>query len=250
MFFFLRLLLTIGVNDSLPIPLCLGSRWHHVSIEVEKVLPCVEDQPLCDFDDMYGYRPLVPEVMYLCPWEFCMFWNKMSKQPNVTYSGDSYLEFPDLPETQALRAHWVLYRFPRPHVPCPCGTPMPERARDKETKSKFYTLYFRLVTFSFSVIVLNLTESERKRLAHTDVALPQIKTSECQGQTDHNVPLAREKSLSAGRWMLALVLSAKRTYPFHCSLCIRIVENILYISNVGAEDVIQICSFKLIAANS
>ena len=113
------------------------------TLEVAKVLPTREGQRLYDFEDVYGFRPNVDEVFYLSPWEFCMFWHAISKKDGQVYTGEEFLEFPELDKAACLREGLILCRRSRPMVPCPQNAPMPESAKTKEEQSKRYSLYFR-----------------------------------------------------------------------------------------------------------
>lgn len=53
-----------------------------------------------------------------------------------------YVVFPDMPELrQVFRHAWVLHRSPRPFVPQPDGTPMPDHAKTRGSQLAPFSLF-------------------------------------------------------------------------------------------------------------
>ena len=135
------------------------------------------------FDDIYGFRGgptgYSRNVYYLNAWEFMMWWEcrrlpKPSERHNgrlisgeradtnsrgvplsVPLHGEDYGPNPaaeeddivffaaNIPGPSNLHKRWYLRRRLRPVVPAPSDTPLPESAKDAESRSKLYLVYMR-----------------------------------------------------------------------------------------------------------
>ena len=113
-----------------------GALLRRYEFEKQHATKTREGQRLYDFEDVYGFRPNVDEVFYLSPWEFCMFWHAISKKDGRVYTGEEFLEFPELPNAACLREGLILCRRSRPMVPCPQNTPMPESAKPRKSRAR------------------------------------------------------------------------------------------------------------------
>ena len=131
------------------------------------------------FDDVYGFRGEHPDVKFLNPWEFLMWWEcvplpRPSRQSicvkalslwtaageakirgdgeavpgedyvcNDTCSIIGVVFFLDIDALTHFRHRWYLRRRQRPMVPSPTGTPMPDRQNTQEGSRKLFSLYMR-----------------------------------------------------------------------------------------------------------
>ena len=146
--------------------------------EIRKPLPALSAETLPEqiylrcFDDIYGFRGpnagWSREIFYLSPWEFLMWWEciplpnpkNLAKSrkgislsiwysdidygPNVDAEDAETIFFKkDIPGGGNLHARWYLRKRRRLMIPAPNNTPMPEREKDIEKKSRLYSLYMR-----------------------------------------------------------------------------------------------------------
>ena len=122
-------------------------------------------------EQKYGFRGKHPAFYYLSPWEFTQWWgcsrlqspttdprtrwtpegqaykalnagNKNAAAPRAKehyvviecQDAQKYITFPDRPETEDLRHHFVMVRRPVPCVPRPDSTPLPTSSLDAEQR--------------------------------------------------------------------------------------------------------------------
>ena len=119
----------------------------------ERVIPCVaqkvkEERLLVGhFCDFYGYRPNLDTLLFLSPWEFCMYWEikRYGKDVNrYNLQWPDQIPYPDLPGLEALSSVFYLQKRFCLAVPAPMRTKMPRRDRDgSEEVARLYCVYMR-----------------------------------------------------------------------------------------------------------
>lgn len=137
------------------------------------------DDLVRQFVDFYGYRGSHPAVCYLNAWEFVILWEVLplprSKapcesdpvpltkwkthpktkeetadyEPNPAAASDdndaeaSVLFYGTIPGEMQLKDRWNMHRRMRPMVPAPSSTPMPDKAKSIDEKTRRFSLYMR-----------------------------------------------------------------------------------------------------------
>lgn len=119
----------------------------------ERIIPCVDEKVRQErllvghFCDFYGYRPNLDKLLYLSPWEFCMYWEVKRYDKDVNRYNlqvPDQVPYPDSPGLEALSSVWYLQKRFCLAVPAPMRTKVPRRDRDGgEEAARLYCVYMR-----------------------------------------------------------------------------------------------------------